>query len=101
MRTLLSAFWLFLTVAASSAETDFALQDRDTASGAVSRLERDVFSKGATVFTVAFGVNDIGWGMKANAESKQRYLDEWRDALELQRDASEASGPGQESARVG
>src|SRR4249919_2022160 len=47
----------------------------DTASGAVARLERDVFSKGATVVTVAFGVNDIGWGMKANAESKQRYLD--------------------------
>ena len=47
----------------------------DTASGAVARLERDVFSKGATVVTVAFGVNDIGWGMKANAESKQRYLE--------------------------
>jgi lysophospholipase L1-like esterase len=47
----------------------------DTASGAVSRLEGDVFSKGATVVTVAFGVNDIGWGMKANAESRQRYLD--------------------------
>lgn len=30
MRTLLSAFWLFVAVAASSAETDFALQDRDT-----------------------------------------------------------------------
>ena len=124
MRTLLSAFWLFVTVAASSAETDFALQDRDTvvflgdsitaargytkivelytlmrfperrvrfcnagkggdtASGAVSRLERDVFSKGATVLTVAFGVNDIGWGMKANAESKQRYLDGVRSIVE-------------------
>jgi lysophospholipase L1-like esterase len=46
----------------------------DTASGAVARLERDVFSKGATVVTVAFGVNDIGWGMKATPESKQRYL---------------------------
>ena len=47
----------------------------DTAGGAVSRLEPDVFSKGATVVTVAFGVNDIGWGMKATAESRQRYLD--------------------------
>ena len=50
-------------------------QGGDTASGAVARLERDVFTKKATVVTVAFGVNDIGWGMKANAESKQRYLD--------------------------
>ena len=50
-------------------------QGGDTASGAVDRLERDVFSKGATVVTVTFGVNDIGWGTKANAESKQKYLD--------------------------
>ena len=50
-------------------------QGGDTASGAVERLERDVFSKGATVVTVTFGVNDIGWGTKANAESKQKYLD--------------------------
>ena len=54
----------------------------DTASGAVARLERDVISKGATVVTVAFGVNDIGWGMKANAESKQRYLDGVRTIVE-------------------
>src|SRR5690349_17977349 len=54
----------------------------DTASGAVARLEREVFSKGATVVTVAFGVNDIGWGMKANAESKQRYLDGVRTMVE-------------------
>src|SRR5688572_15390560 len=50
-------------------------QGGDTAFGAVSRLERDVFSKGATVVTVAFGVNDIGWGMKADAVHKQRYLE--------------------------
>ena len=50
-------------------------QGGDTASGAVDRLERDVFSKGATVVTVTFGVNDIGWGTKANAESKQKDLD--------------------------
>lgn len=47
----------------------------DTASGAVARLERDVFSKGATVVTAAFGVNDIGWGMKATPENEQRYLE--------------------------
>jgi lysophospholipase L1-like esterase len=50
-------------------------QGGDTASGALTRLDRDVFSRGATVVTVAFGVNDIGWGMKADAEHKQRYLD--------------------------
>lgn len=47
----------------------------DTAMGGLKRLERDVFDQGATVVTVAFGVNDIGWGMKADAEHKQRYLD--------------------------
>lgn len=57
-------------------------QGGDTASGAVARLERDVFSKGATVVTVAFGVNDIGWGMKADAGSKQRYLDGTRSIVE-------------------
>src|SRR5208282_1038614 len=47
----------------------------DTAAGAVERLEKDVFSHGATVVTVAFGVNDIGWGTKADQEHKARYLD--------------------------
>src|SRR5438552_18985552 len=42
-------------------------QGGDTAFGSLSRLERDVFAKGATVVTVAFGVNDIGWGTKADA----------------------------------
>jgi lysophospholipase L1-like esterase len=50
-------------------------QGGDTASGALTRLDRDVFGQGATVVTVAFGVNDIGWGMKADAEHKQHYLD--------------------------
>jgi len=47
----------------------------DTAAGAVDRLDKDVFAHGATVMTVAFGVNDIGWGTKADQEHKQRYLD--------------------------
>ena len=54
----------------------------DTTSGCLSRLEQDVFSQGATVVTVAFGVNDIGWGMKANDESKRRYLDGIRSIIE-------------------
>jgi lysophospholipase L1-like esterase len=54
----------------------------DTASGAVERLERDVFGHGATVVTVAFGVNDIGWGMKADQEHKQLYLDGIRRMVE-------------------
>ena len=48
---------------------------RHTAFGALARLDRDVFGQGATVVTVAFGVNDIGWGMKADAEHKKIYLD--------------------------
>ena len=57
-------------------------QGGDTAAGSVERLERDVFSEGATVVTVAFGVNDIGWGVKADAEHKQRYLDGIRTIIE-------------------
>src|SRR5262245_8767825 len=47
----------------------------DTMAGCLERIDRDVFEPGATVVTVAFGINDIGWGMKADAEHKQRYLD--------------------------
>jgi lysophospholipase L1-like esterase len=54
----------------------------DTTLGAVERLERDVFAPKATVVTVALGVNDIGWGMKADAEHKQRYLDGLRQIIE-------------------
>lgn len=57
-------------------------QGGDTAWGCLQRLDRDVFSKGATVVAVAFGVNDIGWGMKADAEHKQRYLDGIRAIVE-------------------
>src|SRR5215204_804242 len=54
----------------------------DTATGAVQRLERDVFGRGATVVTVALGVNDIGWGMKADAAHQQAYLDGIRTIIE-------------------
>ncbi len=57
-------------------------QGGDTAAGAVERLERDVFSQGATVVTVAFGINDIGWGTKADDEHRQRYLDGIRRIVE-------------------
>ncbi|WP_035612370.1 SGNH/GDSL hydrolase family protein [Haloferula sp. BvORR071] len=50
-------------------------QGGDTANGCLQRLERDVFAKGATVVTVAFGINDIGWGTKADDEHKKLYLD--------------------------
>lgn len=54
----------------------------DTASGCLQRIEHDVFANGATVVTVAFGVNDIGWGLKATEENKQRYLDGIRAIIE-------------------
>jgi lysophospholipase L1-like esterase len=46
----------------------------ETADGALSRLERDVFGLKPTVLTVAYGINDIGWGAKADAEHKAKYL---------------------------
>lgn len=53
----------------------------DTAAGGLERLHRDVFDRGATVLTVAYGVNDIGWGVKADAEHRQKYLDSIREIV--------------------
>src|SRR5436309_4186322 len=38
----------------------------DTAAGGLARLQRDVFDRHATLLTVAYGINDIGWGGKAD-----------------------------------
>jgi lysophospholipase L1-like esterase len=54
----------------------------DTAAGGLKRLERDVFGHRATVLIVAYGVNDIGWGTKADAEHKGIYLDAIRGIVE-------------------
>jgi lysophospholipase L1-like esterase len=54
----------------------------DTAAGGLARLDRDVFSKGATLVTVAYGINDIGWGGKADNEHRQKYLDSIRGIVE-------------------
>jgi lysophospholipase L1-like esterase len=47
----------------------------DTSAGGLARLERDVFARGATLVTVAYGINDIGWGGKADEAHRQAYLD--------------------------
>ena len=54
----------------------------DTAAGGLTRLDRDVLDKGATIVTVAYGINDIGWGTKADAEHRQKYLDSVRGIVE-------------------
>lgn len=54
----------------------------DTAAGGLARLERDVFPHNPTVLLVAYGFNDIGWGLKADAEHKQKYLDAIRGIIE-------------------
>lgn len=46
----------------------------DTAAGSLVRLDRDVFSRKPTVLTVCFGLNDIGWGLRADDEHKALYL---------------------------
>lgn len=53
----------------------------DTMTGALERLQSEVFDRKATVLTVAFGVNDIGWGMKADAEHKAAYLNSLRTLI--------------------
>jgi len=57
-------------------------QGGDTAAGGLKRLERDVFARGATLVTVAYGINDIGWGFKADDEHRQLYLDSIRSIVE-------------------
>ncbi len=47
----------------------------DTAAGGLKRLESDVFRRGATVLTVAYGINDIGWGLWADDKHRKTYLD--------------------------
>lgn len=54
----------------------------DTAHGGLARLDRDVFAHDATVLIVAYGVNDIGWGMLADEEHKQLYLQGIRGIVE-------------------
>lgn len=47
----------------------------DTAAGGLKRLERDVLAHKPTVVIVAYGINDIGWGTKADDKHKKTYLD--------------------------
>jgi lysophospholipase L1-like esterase len=63
-------------------------QGGDTATGGLARLERDVFNRQATVLTVAYGVNDIGWGLRADAEHKQKYLDAIRGIVSKCRESN-------------
>jgi lysophospholipase L1-like esterase len=53
----------------------------DTAAGGLKRLEHDVFGRGITVLFVAYGINDIGWGGKADEVHRSRYLDATRDIV--------------------
>src|SRR5215203_2907954 len=54
----------------------------DTAAGGLARLDKDVFPRKPTVLVVAYGVNDIGWGMRADAAHKKKYLDGVRGIVE-------------------
>lgn len=54
----------------------------ETALGSLARLEEAVFAHDATVVTVAYGINDIGWGMKANDQTKAAYLESLRTIIE-------------------
>lgn len=54
----------------------------DTASGGSARLEKDVFPHRPTVLIAAYGVNDIGWGMRADDAHKKKYLDGVRGIVE-------------------
>ncbi len=61
----------------------------DTAAGGLARLERglarlerDVFARKATVAIMVFGTNDIGWGVKADEEHRQKYFADIRGIVE-------------------
>jgi hypothetical protein len=49
-------------------------------------LQRDVFDRHATLVTVAYGINDIGWGAKADDEHRQKYLDSVRQIVQQCKD---------------
>lgn len=53
----------------------------DTAAGSLARLDRDVFVHRPTAVVVAFGTNDIGWGVYADEAHKQKYLDAVREII--------------------
>lgn len=57
-------------------------QGGDTTAGSLSRLDRDVLLRNPTVVIVAFGLNDIGWGLYANDEHKKKYLDAVKSIIE-------------------
>ena len=54
--------------------------------GGSARLQRDVLDRGATVVLVAYGINDIGWGVTADEQHKQKYLGALREILGTCRD---------------
>ena len=54
----------------------------ETTKLSLERLEQAVFAEGATLLTVAYGVNDIGWGMKADEAHKKEYLDAIAELVE-------------------
>jgi lysophospholipase L1-like esterase len=54
----------------------------DTMAGGLKRLERDVFRNHVTLLTVAYGINDIGWGVHADEAHKRAYLDAVRGIVE-------------------
>ena len=54
----------------------------DTAAGGLARLEADVIGRGATVVIVAYGINDIGWGTKADPSHRAAYLGGIRGIVE-------------------
>jgi len=54
----------------------------ETAKGSLERLDSAVLAQGATLVTVAYGVNDIGWGMKADEAHKKEYLDAIRELVD-------------------
>lgn len=54
----------------------------DTAAGGLARMDRDVLPFNPTVLIVAYGINDIGWGTKADDAHKRAYLDGIRGIVE-------------------
>jgi lysophospholipase L1-like esterase len=54
----------------------------DTAAGGLKRLEQDVFVHHATVLIVAYGINDIGWGVHADAAHQRAYLESIKGIVE-------------------
>jgi len=59
----------------------------DTAAGGLKRFDQTALVHKPTVVTICYGVNDVGWGLYANEENIEKYVNSVRGMIEKCRKA--------------